>query len=150
MTAPQSLPVGSKLLKFTAVALAALSWWVVPADSTSKIPSRDVYQMRAILQQSIAEMNAQGRLPLTGVAGGMVNNIWQTISHPNDPARLGCGWQSDFVLNRLNGMPGWRFEHRYEVGFNSPILLPHQWLTGYGPNGQTIQIDPWDGITEAK
>lgn len=152
MTAPQSLPDSSirphRVLKFTAAFLAAFSLWAVPADSSSSTPNRDVSEMRAILAQSLLEMNHDGRLPLSGIAGGMANNVWQTISHPADPERLGCGWQSSYLLTRLQTIPGWRFEQRYGVGFSSPILLPHQWLTGYGPNGRIVQIDPWEGIAE--
>jgi hypothetical protein len=130
------------------LAFAALTLWALPARSTSSVEAADVMEMRAAVRQSVLEMNEQGRLPLNGIAGGMVNNIWQTVSHPSDPSRMGCGWQAEYVRAKLAGIPGWRFEERYEVGFRSPILLPHQWLTGYGPNGRVIQIDPWDGITE--
>ena len=130
------------------LALAALTVWVIPADSTSKAEAADLMDMRVALRQSIEEMNRQGRLPLDGIAGGMLNNIWQTVSHPSDPSRLGCGWQANYLLAKLQGAPGWHFELRYEVGLSSPILLPHQWLTGHGPDGRVIQIDPWDGVTE--
>lgn len=152
MTAPQSLPDSSIHLhwvrKFVAAFLATFLLCVLPADSSSTAPDRDVSEMRAILANSLLEMNRAGRLPLSGVAGGMANNVWQTVSHPADPSRLGCGWQSGYLLTRLQTIPGWHFEQRYEVGFSSPILLPHQWLTGYGPNGRVVQIDPWEGIAE--
>lgn len=152
MTAPQSLPDSSIrphwVLKFTAALLATLSLCVVPVGSTASAPNHDVSEMRAILRRSIVEMNAQGRLPLSGAAGGMANNVWQTISHPSDPRRLGCGWQSEFLLMRLSGLKGWTWKERYEYGISSPILLPHQWLTGYGPNGRIVQIDPWEGVAE--
>jgi len=151
MTAPQSLPDSSihphRVLKFAAL-LAAFSLWAVPAGSTSGFPNPDVSEMRAILAQSLLEMNHDGRLPLSGIAGGMANNVWQTVSHPTDPDRLGCGWQSSYLLTRLQVISGWHFEQRYEVGFSSPILLPHQWVTGHGPNGRVVQIDPWEGIAE--
>ncbi len=49
---------------------------------------------------------------------------------------------------RLSGLKGWTWEERYEYGIFSPILLPHQWLTGHGPKGRVVQIDPWEGIVE--
>lgn len=132
-----------------AIAVAALlTVAAFPADSSSGT-SAELHQFRAVLATSILEMNADGRLPLSGVSGGMANNIWQTVSHPGEPSRMGCGFQAQYVLDKLAGrFPGWRFEQRYEVGLASPILLPHQWLTAYGPRGAVIQIDPWSGVTQ--
>jgi hypothetical protein len=137
-----------KAVRAAGLAFAVLTLWALPASSTTQAETADLLQMRAVLRQSIAEMNEQGRLPLDGIAGGMLNNIWQTVSHPAEPSRMGCGWQSNYVRARLQRIPGWRFEKRYEVGYSSPILLPHQWITAYGPGGRVIQIDPWDGVTE--
>ena len=139
-----------KNAKILAVALAALTAWAAPIQPTScGMESADAIRMRAILRDSIVEMNREGRLPVNGIAGGMANNVWQTISHPSDPSRLGCGWQANHVLPKLQRIPGWTFELRYEVGFSSPIFLPHQWIIAHGPHGRILQIDPWDGITEA-
>ncbi|MGA2299891.1 MAG: hypothetical protein ABSG77_04250 [Candidatus Acidiferrum sp.] len=72
MTAPQSLPDSTihphRVLKFAAL-LAAFSLWAVPAYSSSSTPNRDVSEVRAILAQSLLEMNHDGRLPLSGIAG---------------------------------------------------------------------------------
>lgn len=139
---------GAVVSRALVVAVAALTLWVIPADSMSHGEAADLKQMRAVLVQCIAEMDHRGRLPLNGVAGGMLNNVWQTVSHPSNPALLGCGWQATYVHEKLAGTPGWRFEQRFELGLSSPILLPHQWLTAYGPDNRVIEIDPWLGVTE--
>jgi len=137
-------------IRILALALAALTAFAAPADSTANLETADLLRMRGILRESIAEMNHRGRVPIDGVVGGMINNAWQTVSHPADPSRLGCGWQSNFLLSKLQAIPGWTFELRYEFGFSSPIFLPHQWITAHGPRGRFVEIDPWEGITEAR
>ncbi len=137
-------------VRISALAVAMLSGWAFPVSSTSIEETNDLLKMRAIVNASVAEMDRDGRLPVNGIVGGMANNLWQTISHPSDPERMGCGWQMNYLLAKLNGMRGWTFEPRYEVGFSSPIFLPHQWITARGPGGRVLQIDPWDGITEVR
>lgn len=100
---------------------------------------------RTVFQASMTALDAAGRLPLNGDVAGELNNAYQFLSHPGTPAALGCGDQAQFVYAQLEQVKGWRFEMRYEYGLKSPILLPHQWITGYGPKGQTVEIDPWAG-----
>jgi hypothetical protein len=106
--------------------------------------SDDVAHMELIQKTMLSELNTRpmGRLPYKGFLGGMINNIWAAFSGQSET--LGCGGQASLLYAKLNdGMPGWRFEMRYEVGRKSPILLPHQWVTAHGPHGQIVNLDAW-------
>lgn len=96
---------------------------------------------------TVAKLNAEGRLPLSGYAGGMLNNLVQTASGHARP--LGCGGQAEELYKALNAArpAGWTFEFKYEYGFKSPILLPHQWIEAHGPNGEVVALDAWANYT---
>lgn len=105
-------------------------------------------QVFSVYSAAIQQLDAHGRLPLDGDVAGEINNLYQVVRHPANPALMGCGDQAAFVYARLSTISGWVFEMRYESGLRSPILLPHQWITGHGPHGETVQIDPWSGRFE--
>jgi hypothetical protein len=124
---------------FLVLLLIAAVWTLTHHDRETA----DTTQIRSIYQSAIVQLDAMGRLPMKGAVAGEINNAYQLVRHPGRPEVLGCGDQAAFVYARLNNVPGWSFEMRYEYGVSSPILLPHQWITGHGPNGRTVQIDPW-------
>ena|SRR5208337_2178420 len=103
----------------------------------------DVGRMQRALVLTVLEMNEYGRLPANGILGGTVNNLKQMIKPGN--LNLGCAGQTDYLYSKLTSlnMIGWQFEERYEYGTNSPIFIPHQWVTAYSVNGQVVDLDPW-------
>lgn len=104
-------------------------------------------KLEQAVHATIAKLNAEGRLPLRGYTGGMLNNLVQTVRGEARP--LGCGGQAEELYKALNAarLPGWTFTFKYEYGFKSPILLPHQWIEARGPNGETVELDAWSGYT---
>jgi len=100
-------------------------------------------EVTSTYENAIVQLDRMGRLPMTGEVSGEINNLVQFVSHPSRPDALGCGDQASYVFAQLQTIPGWTFEMRYEFGLSSPILLPHQWITGHGPNGEHAEIDPW-------
>lgn len=100
-------------------------------------------EVSSTYQSAITELDSMGRLPLTGEVSGEINNAYQFVKHPGHADHMGCGDQASFVYTKLAHIPGWSFKIRYEYGFSSPILLPHQWIEGHGPEGQIAEIDPW-------
>ena len=115
-----------------------------------RVLSCEAPEVVAQYDKAIAQLDANGRLPLAGEISGEINNAYQFVRHPAHPDTLGCGDQTQFVYARLSQIPGWKFEMRYEYGLNSPILLPHQWITGRGPHGEIAQIDPWADRVEIR
>ena len=109
---------------------------------TTPLPASS--QVATLFSITVGDLDHRGRIPMTGAPWAMVNNAWQSAT--GHAADLGCGGQSEVLYTRLEGhVPGWQFEMRYAVGPQSPILLPHQWVTGHGPHGEVVQLDPWMG-----
>lgn len=127
--------------------IGALLAIVVSSGSTSSaaLECADISTMRVEFDRAVKGFNANGRLHTSGVLGGFANNLWQTISHPGDPANMGCEGQSQRLFELLNArkFSGWNFQERFEVGLSSPILLPHAWITATDSHGHTIELDPW-------
>jgi hypothetical protein len=124
-----------------AVILAGiLSGTAAPAD----VESKDVAAMRVTFRATVQEFNRAGRLATSGVIGGFANNVWQTVWHSSDPASLGCVGQTSSLANHLREeFPGWAFDQRFEFGFDSPIFLPHAWITARNGHGEKVDLDPW-------
>lgn len=142
----KEMTVGAELV-FLMVLLAASIGTLMQHNSIRP----DASPVYSVYTLAVNQLDAAGRLPMNGALAGEINNAYQFFTHPTQPARLGCGDQAAFVYARLSQIKGWSFEMRYAYGFASPILLPHQWITGHGPNGQTVQIDPWSNtFTETK
>lgn len=127
--------------------IGALIAIVVSSGSTSSaaLECADVSAMRVAFDYAVKGFNANGRLHTSGVLGGFANNLWQTVSHPVDPANMGCEGQSQRLSELLNAgkFAGWSFQERFEVGAASPILLPHAWITATDAHGHVIELDPW-------
>lgn len=115
------------------------------STSSASLECADVSAMRVAFDDAVKGFNAEGRLHTSGVAGGVANNLWQTVSHPSDPANMGCEGQSQRLFELMNGQKfaGWNFQQRFEVGAASPILLPHAWITATDVHGHVIDLDPW-------
>lgn len=129
--------------KATRILVLMFLWFVAAATLQYHRQVRGLNDVTTVMQNTMRDLDQRGRIPLVGYAGGMINNVWQTATgHAED---LGCGGQASLLYTRLQGVPGWHFQMRYEYGFKSPILLPHQWVTGYGPHGEVVDLDPWSG-----
>lgn len=113
--------------------------------SSASLECNEVSGMRVTFDAAVKGFNQNGRLPTSGIAGGLINNLWQTVSHPSDPANMGCIGQSARLGELLNAghFAGWSFQQRFEVGAASPILLPHAWITATDAHGHVIDLDPW-------
>lgn len=129
---------------------------ILLASATSTLTNhhRVIYcgapEVLSVYNNSLSQLDSRGRLPLSGEISGEINNVYQLVRHPGRPAELGCGDQAQFVYAKLEAVPGWTFELKYEYGFKSPILFPHQWIEGRGPQGQTADIDPWADRVEIR
>jgi hypothetical protein len=141
--------VASKLARLTFLLLL-----LAASVSTLTNHRRALYcpapEVASVYSDSIAQLDAMGRLPLSGELSGELNNAYQIARHPADPAKLGCGDQAAFVYARLSQLPGWKFKMEYVYGLSSPILLPHQFITGRGPHGEIATIDPWADRIEVR
>lgn len=130
------------MFKKTIMIVALVGAGLVPLTTT--LSNDDSLQMYMEFNGLVHNLNAQGRLPLQGVSGGLLNNVWQTTTHHNNPGQFGCSSQAEYIRDELRiDFPDWSFLIISESGFKSPILLPHTWVRAYGPHGAVIDIDPW-------
>jgi RHS repeat-associated protein len=106
---------------------------------------KDIQSMQNAFNQTIQSMNQQGRVPMSGTLGGVINNIWQCIRNPLNPSQLGCGGQAAQVYGVVNNLPlqnTWSIQMNY-VYLTTGHILPHQYVTASTSCGLTVQMDPW-------